>query len=206
MSTKPTVLPRWADVGGDIVEPSSGKKDIGWVAGERPAAEYFNWLLNVNYLWAEYLSDGAFTGDFSFDSISIPNYAFYHGTKVTHMSAAIAQGSIPFSPTSYYLIATGAQTSIFPLLIPQDSTLTEVSVNFDRQGVDVTVALERLNAAGTPTTLATTTDTTSSGPTSITHAVSEAVVLGGFFHIRVTTAGANPLIFNARMKYTRVAP
>lgn len=40
-------LPRWADGGGaSVTEPNSGKKDIGWVVGEKPAAQYFNWLLN----------------------------------------------------------------------------------------------------------------------------------------------------------------
>jgi hypothetical protein len=52
---KPTELPRWADVGGDIVEPLEAKKDIGWVDGEQPPAEYFNWLLNLLYLWTFYL-------------------------------------------------------------------------------------------------------------------------------------------------------
>jgi hypothetical protein len=62
MATKPTSTPRWANVGGDIVEPNAGKKDIGWAAGERPPAQYKNWLLNLAWQWFEYLSDGVFTG------------------------------------------------------------------------------------------------------------------------------------------------
>ena len=72
MSTKPTSLPRWADVSGDIVEPTSGKKDVGWVSDEEPPAQYFNWLLNLIYLWTRYLSDGVFDGDVQFlDNVDI---------------------------------------------------------------------------------------------------------------------------------------
>lgn len=52
---QPTELPRWADVGGDIVEPNSAKKDVGWVSAERPPAQYFNWILNLIYQWIEWL-------------------------------------------------------------------------------------------------------------------------------------------------------
>ena len=61
MSDKPTVVSRWADVGGDIVEPPSGKKDIGWVPEELPPAQFFNWLLNTTFLWIQWLFDGRFT-------------------------------------------------------------------------------------------------------------------------------------------------
>ncbi len=62
MAEKPTSLPRWADVSGDIVEPSSGKKDIGWVQGERPPAPFFNWILELLYEWMEYLNAPVGTG------------------------------------------------------------------------------------------------------------------------------------------------
>jgi hypothetical protein len=68
MSTKPTTLPRWANSGGDIVEPASGKKDIGWVDGEEPAAQHANWLLNELYNWAEYLDDGSLQGSLALAS------------------------------------------------------------------------------------------------------------------------------------------
>lgn len=56
---KPDKYPRWADVGGSITEPSSGKKDVGWVVAEKPPAQYFNWLLNLIYLWIVWF-DGMF--------------------------------------------------------------------------------------------------------------------------------------------------
>ncbi len=62
---KPTSLPRWADVGGDIVEPASGKKDTGWIEDEIPPAQYFNWLENLTYQWLVWLDAGVFNDGFS---------------------------------------------------------------------------------------------------------------------------------------------
>lgn len=59
MATKPTSVSRWADVGGAIVEPSSGKKDVGWLVAEKPAAQFFNWLLNISYQWQLWLQADA---------------------------------------------------------------------------------------------------------------------------------------------------
>lgn len=69
MATKPTTLPRWAETAAgvkntsEIVEPSSGKKDIGWEDGELPPHETFNWWQNNVYDWVEYLDDGDLSGN-----------------------------------------------------------------------------------------------------------------------------------------------
>jgi hypothetical protein len=43
-------LPRWATGGGaGITEPLESKKDSGWIASEKPPAQYFNWLFKVIY-------------------------------------------------------------------------------------------------------------------------------------------------------------
>lgn len=57
---KPTTLPRWADVGGDIVIPPSGKLDVGWADNEQPANEFDNWFKNLVYQWTAYVNDGIF--------------------------------------------------------------------------------------------------------------------------------------------------
>lgn len=53
--TRPTKLPRWADSGGIIVEPTEGKKDIGWLGQEKPPAEIQNWWQNDAYNYLGYL-------------------------------------------------------------------------------------------------------------------------------------------------------
>jgi hypothetical protein len=61
MATKPlsSTLPRWANtVAGDpskVSEPASGKKDIGWIVGEKPPAQWKNWLLLQCYNWLVWL-------------------------------------------------------------------------------------------------------------------------------------------------------
>lgn len=69
MSTKPTVLPVWATspASGGVVVPSSAKQQRGFVAGERPPAQYLNWILVNVYLWLQWVSDG----DVSFNSLTV---------------------------------------------------------------------------------------------------------------------------------------
>lgn len=59
MATKPAKLPRWSETTGgvqsNVVEPSEGKKDVGFTPAERPAAQFFDWLLNLIYLWLKWL-------------------------------------------------------------------------------------------------------------------------------------------------------
>lgn len=55
MVMKPAKVPRWGDVGGALVEPTNTKKDTGWFPGEKPPAEYVNWLLNNLYTWVLWL-------------------------------------------------------------------------------------------------------------------------------------------------------
>ncbi len=52
---KPASVVDW-DATGHIVEPSSGKKTEGWLGGEKPPAEFLNWLFNLLGLWSQYLN------------------------------------------------------------------------------------------------------------------------------------------------------
>ena len=66
MAAKPGSTPRWANVGGAIVVPSSGKQDVGWEAPEKPPAEYFNWFQNLTWQWLDYLDEGILSGPHTF--------------------------------------------------------------------------------------------------------------------------------------------
>ena len=70
--TKPADLVRWAVDGVDadasnISVPSSGAKDVGYAFEEIPTSGNFNYFLNRNHRWFQYLSAGAFEGASSFD-------------------------------------------------------------------------------------------------------------------------------------------
>jgi hypothetical protein len=64
VATKPDIDDaRWAEESdgtpsAGITEPASGKKDLGWVAGEKPPAQYFNHILNAGFQWDKYLDEG----------------------------------------------------------------------------------------------------------------------------------------------------
>lgn len=62
---RPTSTPRWSSTspGTTTVEPTSGKKDVGWSVDERPPAKYMNWLFYWIYqwiLWFEQLASAAY--------------------------------------------------------------------------------------------------------------------------------------------------
>jgi hypothetical protein len=62
---KPLEKPRWAtDVTADVITPSIGKQDVGWIV-EMPPHDYFNWLHLWTYNWLQYFeakSDTDFGG------------------------------------------------------------------------------------------------------------------------------------------------
>ncbi len=58
MSAKPSTLPRWADVGGAIAVPSSGRRDTGYTPGFKPLHDEDNWYRNLVYQWIVWLNDG----------------------------------------------------------------------------------------------------------------------------------------------------
>lgn len=84
MATKPSILPRWAStLAAQILEPTSGAKDTGWLAGERPTAQTINWLFNNLYQWATYLDEFLSTANTwvavqTFNSIL--SHLFFSGT------------------------------------------------------------------------------------------------------------------------------
>lgn len=80
MSDKPTELPRWADVGGAIITPSSGKQDTGWaITNERPPAQFENWLFNRIYNWLLWLDGGRFTRDDKTDDSPVVGFTDSEG-------------------------------------------------------------------------------------------------------------------------------
>jgi hypothetical protein len=48
---RPAKYPEWASDGVNVVEPSEGKKDTGWLDGERPPIQWINWLFKFIHDW-----------------------------------------------------------------------------------------------------------------------------------------------------------
>lgn len=98
---KPTTLPRWATGGGAAVTtPAETKKDTGWTAGEKPPAQYLNWLGKWIYNWCAYL-DGltaealTWTAAQTFAAaVSFTNTLSFSGTTLT----IAPTGAVTYSP------------------------------------------------------------------------------------------------------------
>lgn len=58
-------------------EPTSGKKDSGWLINEKPPAQYFNWLFRKYYQWFDWINDRLVdpNGDANKFGIKDPNTA-----------------------------------------------------------------------------------------------------------------------------------
>lgn len=65
MATKPSKIPEWAisdhvdPTSGEnnVVEPSAGQKDTGWLFKQKPPRQYFNWLARFTHLWIQFIDD-----------------------------------------------------------------------------------------------------------------------------------------------------
>lgn len=55
MATKPALLPQWNSGGANNVEPSAGKKVLGWILNEIPPSSTLNWLGKLIYEWLAYV-------------------------------------------------------------------------------------------------------------------------------------------------------
>jgi len=157
---KPTEEPRWATVpstdpvSGDdnLIEPTSGKKDSGFVSEEKPTRQTFNWLLNALWKWKEYFETT--TDDHetrittnetdiaslavdvnSLDSDDISNNSTVTGSDVTS-ALDNHEGRISTNETN---IATN--TSDIAGL-----TTDNIANNSVIPGIDVTAALDSLDA------------------------------------------------------------
>src|SRR5688572_21855603 len=102
----PSTEPRWGDVGGAIVIPTSGKKDRGFAPKEKPPAQFLNWLFNLIWQWIVY-----FKGRFSAE-ISALDYATGDGTTDDSAgiqaaeTAARAAGKTLYFPPGIYRIGS----------------------------------------------------------------------------------------------------
>lgn len=52
--------PGWAtDSSAVVTDPGTSKQSTGWISGEAPAADHYNWLMRNQARWLEYLADGS---------------------------------------------------------------------------------------------------------------------------------------------------
>lgn len=57
MARRPQRMPRWAydPPAGALIEPPSSEQEDGWATGQKPPAQYLNWLLHHYSAWCDFL-------------------------------------------------------------------------------------------------------------------------------------------------------
>ena len=143
----PSVQPRWADVGGQITEPTSGKKDKGFKQKEKPPAQYLNWLFNLIYQWIAYFAT----------LIAQPVVRNRNALDCTITVNGAAANLANTSPTNYNVNGDGSfATDIYWAITPAvGETITEVHYRRVGDGTHaIWLDLFRENGDGTATNLA----------------------------------------------------
>src|SRR5690606_36460894 len=117
MTVKPSSYPRWADDdSAGIVNPNEDKKDKGFISGEEPPAEYFNWFMNLTYQWIRYL-------EFPNTKITIPGIAFNAGSV-----------SLTYGTFGYASMTGSASAGAAAVALPLGWYIREAHASVDHQG------------------------------------------------------------------------
>jgi hypothetical protein len=150
---KPTNTPRWANVSGDIVEPSSDKKDVGFISGERPPAQFLNWLLNLLYQWIAWLNDIVAPSSGS-EALSISSAGTLgangkHGDRpfAIHACAGSGTGAAISSANGWFATSADGEWWI-PLRFNVGDRIRSLVAWADDTGDSLTVQLYRISSAG----------------------------------------------------------
>lgn len=177
MAAKPTDVPTFATgttLGVDRVEPSAGKKVLGWLPDERPGPEYFNWLQKLYGEWLQYLSDGALSGAHSFSGLITASAGltaaanqhitvsgtgrFKHGNQVKNIAPQSGEGTgFSAAINTGYIESTGSGHIIIPLNLETGERLVGVTINVKGNGGatgDWNGYAYKYNASAVSTTLA----------------------------------------------------
>lgn len=141
MATKPTETLNFETTA--VVAIPNGKQTTGFVPGERPPAQYFNWLFRILSRLYNYVKDGQFTGDHSIDGeLFVTSSIEAEGNFLCSQDASI-QGD--FSVGGQFVtdivmsagkkLKDGTRTRIIPLLAPeQTGPITARSANINSVG------------------------------------------------------------------------
>lgn len=146
---KPSTEPRWV---GSVATPSTPKQTAGFASGERPAARYLNWFMNLVWQWVVYLKnfgdhDQVFTAEVTFNGVTTLNDILYvdDWTKVQWENRLINLPLAPcylsanaaFSATNFRIGFSGTtpeEIAIVPVPRPTNGPMTVYEISFDLLG------------------------------------------------------------------------
>lgn len=116
------LIDSWA-ANGTISEPDLSKKNSGWLSGERPAFQYFNWLFNrifkdTNYLKRRGVADWNATTTYEQNDITNSGGILYKALRQTI-------NDLPSSSPSDWGVVS--ETNLEDILIDEDDFASNVS-------------------------------------------------------------------------------
>lgn len=101
---RPPVVPRWAtDGGAQIIEPTEGKKNTGWISEEPPPFQFMNWVQNLFGEWTKYFDDTGelqtFNDDVVRNQVQVINFdtEFVTGNLIDMDLNTVAITQVPFN-------------------------------------------------------------------------------------------------------------
>ena len=194
--TKPTKLPEWAS--GDaasVVEPLSGEKSLGWLAGQTPPAPYMNWLMGGDfgyYPWLQYVST------FEQQALTWPERQTFQkgfaasGQRSTIAGLDVTSGLAADSATVAGALTAGATTLASASVTGTAQAGTVQTANFAPLTTGGTITLPgNMTLMGGTATLTTTTVSATLGNFS-----SDVVLTGsGFFRGKLEVTSPSPITF-----------
>lgn len=158
MTAKPTEIFHWASVGGDVVEPNSGRQDVGYIEGEMPPAPEANYLFKTVGEWLAWLNaaevdfgtatvradtlqiDGTVNG-YLFASGDLKGtdllHTAYHEIAVPYLSFEFDENGDPsvYNALGYLTGASGATLARAPLpFLKVDDVITFAQVFYNPNG------------------------------------------------------------------------
>lgn len=224
MAAKPDIDDtRWAETAGgtpnsgEIVEPASGKKDVGWVNGEKPPSEYFNQWQNGIYQWMKYLNDGALDGDHTIDGALGVDGTFTMGAfriaatvpmVIPACAFATSDSNGIFDTDGRRTVTASASTVFFaPIVLPQGARITSIDWVVTRGGSGtITGQLRLLNDTGSDSTIDTVTINT--GSATATHssaALTANVSATDSYNLKLTLDNNSQTLEMVRVNWTKPA-
>lgn len=158
MSTPiPAKIPRWADNGGDIVEPQEAKKDIGWLGEEEPPAQYLNWWMNLAEQW------------FAVASAQVGSIKKHTLVFIPTQNGTL-QWNTGTGKLTVVTLTGGIAEAAFPLKMDEGEKLTAVTVRANKGDTSQMTVAVSLISSGTVSSLGSA-NSSASGAVAITPSV-----------------------------------
>ncbi len=186
--SRPTLYPRWATDGDQVVEPTNGQMDAGFQSGERVPPNTLNWLLYQIYLWLAYLgTDRVLT---------------------VHPTAADVTNTVQWSRAGTSNTSLAGAEARYPIQIDEGAIIKTLHVMvFGDGAADVTVQFFALNPDNTQDdllggTVTLTNPAAAWNEVNIPLAADHVVASGEAIYVRFVANAANISLGQIRVFYT----